>query len=373
MRSAVAIALGASLALSGCADMLGLDGLTFERRVDEVRLDPNTTGGSDGAGGAFGSGGLTVGEPAPGAGGLDVGGPVPTLPRHPLALDPDVILVASPSLPKYRVYEPGSGKIVTHEMALASPDSRDWGVMIGEPSQWKPGFSHVVEIPTEGGGSLLLGYEAESGLVDIVEDLDEPVLEGEPSAGTPGWTQMFAFPYEERWLLFVYSADTGHFRLGPAEPGTADGKTIAMGDWEPGWTSVTPFRHGGEAGLLKFDAATGEVQFDRLLALGEGTELAAEGSVEGDVSHLVAFESEGKQWVALYSRSSGAVSTGSFGDAPTLQFTEESSNFWREGIDGLQRLDVRNVPNALTSSRETGVVDLISLAPLESSNPVVIR
>lgn len=340
-----------SLASSGCADVLGLDGLSFDRTLEEDPAAP-----------------LTTDEPLVGTGGeanVDLSAPDD---GFPLQVTRDVIVVGSPepavdSL--FWLYARDAQTIASYHLDRVGK----LGVQ-DLPSETK--LSHLSAFPSEE-GTLLFGFDSQTGFVSSFEDVDGEgnVTIVDEDVGTTGRTHMTAFPWGQSWLALAATASDGHYRY--LNPNPKAGVDVVAGQWDPGLSSVMPYEFDGQTGVLRHDGESGRFQFHALEEYGKPLAFVFEVTVDVSATHVISSQDEGVPFVALYEQSSGTITTGSFGISEgDVQFFSWDSGSVREGLTSLVPVYLNGIPHAITYSDATGVIQLRSLSPLESS-PVVVK
>ena len=207
--------VGWSLASLGCAQVLGIDGLTFEEADDEHQDAPVDPGQESEAGTSVG---------------LDAASPVVDERAFPALLGPMKHIVGRPDIlsdTPYVVYDPTSGQVESHRV-----DVHRNRYEVAESWIWERDWSSVYEIP-RAEGTMLIGYDAELGLAQQVPTDDDIGRQqaGEVLAGTPGWTDIVPIETSEGWQVLAYSRDSGHYRFGRALLEDPDGSEVRTGTW----------------------------------------------------------------------------------------------------------------------------------------------
>lgn len=380
------------LATSGCADLLGLDGLTFDRTTA-----PQETDASGGAGGGRQDDPKLIVPATGGAGGAE-NRPPPTqqeLWGFP-AKWPAVIPVAA-QLPRsfglhvpeeeetnsaFHVYESATGRLTSHRLL---EDRRE-----EIAASWSPGFDLVLPRPSAA-GVRLFGYTAEDGRNELgppwdpwgVPEEERASLQGEVRYGNPGWTHVLPLRHGGGWRLVVHNELTGRYRVGPAitdAPESYDHPSIG-GTWERGWPSLLPYDLGdGEHGLLKLSLGAGLAQLDAFSEIDGAPESIAAVDWRGEEwfswsdepwTHALTFVVGETPELLVYSAGSGRALRGRL-DAE-LTFSVDAEAFWAEGWTSLTLVHAGGETYALAYDEERAVAQMLTLDPLGGSDPVVIR
>lgn len=386
----IAALLAGVLTTSGCADVLGLDGLSFDRTTEPQQADPSL-GGSGGEPKLVPPGKDEEDE-------LDGQSPPPPTQEELWGFPakwPGVIPVAAqlpqslhPSSPEeetasaFHVYEPATGRLTSHRLL---EDRRE-----EIAASWSPGFDLVDPRPGTT-GVRLFGYTAEDGRNELsppwdpwgAPEDDLASLYGEARYGNPGWTHVLPLRHGGGWRLVVHNELTGRYRVGPAitdAPESYDHPSIG-GAWEPGWSSLLPYDLGdGEHGLLKLSLGTGLAQLDVFSEVDGAPASIAEIDWRGEEwfsrsdepwTHALTFVVGEARGLLVYSAGSGRVLRGRL-DAE-LTFTVDAEAFWAEGWTSLTLVHARGKNYALVYDEERSVAQMSTLDPLSSAGIIVIR
>lgn len=352
----------AALFSFGCADMLGLGGLTYDQGEGETTVRtggaPENSGGTpEGAGGSVsGDGGVhtSLGGGSNGA----------TSGVSFLLLDREAQVAALPlpnESPGYFVFEPSS-----QELSRVKADGTGSEVLATWDWPALDGFSHLAAVPFSE-GITLIGYDRASG------STSQAILQGEGDfqilandIGTSGRTALLPLFTGAEWLAFVYSASNGNYRY--FRPLPAEDAALFAGSSEPGWTSIERFVNGDDVGVLKHNEATRLLQFDRFVALGAPLSSVFTLELDRAFSHMVTF---GGDSVLLYQAGSGLVVTGKIVEEQgSVSFVETQKGYFRGDLSQIEPLsgDI-----ALTFSSASGRAVVRTLDPLENDPAIPVR
>jgi hypothetical protein len=289
---------------------------------------------------------------------------------YPRALPTGTVLVGTPGRANatYFLYDPGSGHVQKHAVDFGA-DRYD----LGAGWDWEPGWSLLLLVPTDG-GAVLIGYDAASGLAEhVAVDLDgAPVRAPERVAGSPDWTHLVPIPTDDAWYSVAYDTESGHYRFGPALLDDAADGEFVVGVWDPGYTALQPVPIGEEAGILKYNAATGRAEVEQLTGSAEalGTTWAAD--LGEGIDTVLCFAADAGSLVLLYRAELGQVATAWLTLNGGLAFSGHESTPWREDLSQILPLWDASAPHALTYSAATGVAELRTVLPLEEF-PTVLK
>lgn len=342
------------LPLIGCADILGLDGLTYDQGLEESSEGLGTEDKPPAV--TFGSGGtidLTEEEP-----------------DFPLELRLDAIVVSSP-MPvhdsHYWVYAPGRDEIASYRLGSGA----DLQGTQDLPSDH--GYTHLTVFPA-GEGYRFFAYDSGSGSVAQFTDVDgegEIVLEDQ-DVGTAGRSTLISFGFGESWLGLAESSDSGNYRY--FEPDRDKGLDVVAGTWDPGYSRVSSFVYNDEQGVLRFNPEEGKIQFARLVAYGEPFETVFEIEAPFPATHLLTYAGPSGWELALYDAGTGWIETaviGDFGEGPSY-FMQEDSVF-RENLVSLSIVYLEGYPHAITFGRSARIAQLRRLVPLDVTPGVIVK
>lgn len=349
----------------GCTNLLGLEGLAYEASPPEDQPDKKdgdvaTTGGGGGDS-SFG----------------DLVSPPNTFPETwATGL---FVTGASDALGTYYVYDRMSGALVVRQGASTTLPLRE------EANE--PGWD-LIHVFSDGEASQFVGYDTESGLTTRgPAPSATATLSAEPTAGTPGWTSLTTLVVDGIPHAFVYSATTGNARVGQWSP-DGEGLDTTTLSWSGGFIDIAGAEIGGSGGIVRFDPASETLEFVPVTSEGVGVpfELAPlpestsrvvvvpRGYVTTEVDQAVAITStapDANSRLIAYDGDDGTFSLLHVEDDGTLH--EIDSEIYRAGLDAIVPLRGANGPFALLYSARTGVADALSLQPLASAPPVVIR
>jgi len=364
-----------ALATLGCADMLGLGGLTFDQAAaggapatgGAAVSGAGGSGGSAAGGGTTGAGGLTLGT---GGSGIEenTGGSSPRLTdEYPLTWPTGATLVAEwrgfgPSTAAgttFWLYDREASTLFTHRLRLEEPD--ELGSSLA-PEGWD-----LLYAPTIDGSQWLFGYEAATGLVDFgPAPVPGELFAPDTQAGSAGWTHVLLAGDAAAPLLVAANRETGMVRIGPADP-TLEDPIVSAITLDSPFTHLLPYRIGDTDGIVQLDSATGEAAFLPIVdgMLGEASALEL-GASPGWSLAATYNGGSGPSFV-LYDASSGRVETYRPGGGG---FNHEDS-LWRLDLTAIVPLFGDGEQWAMTYDAETGVADLRALEPLYPS--VVVK
>jgi hypothetical protein len=282
-------------------------------------------------------------------------------------LDRSAVLAASPlpaELPSYFFFEPGSGNL-----SYRRQDGETSSVLGTWTWPAPEGVSHLAVVPYPE-GLTLLSYDQISGSTSQATLNNQGEFEiVSTDIGTSGRTEVVAFYNGEEWLAFVYSVSDGNYRY--FRPLPSDRTELFAGISEPGFTSIDRFAVGEDAGLLKHNRATGLLQFDRFVAVGEPLQEVFKVSLDESFSDMVTF---GDGWILLYQEGPGTAVTGRIVQAETgAYFSEAERGHFRGNLSQITPLAGTLSGQAFTFSAASGQAVLRNLAPLEGTPPVVVR
>jgi hypothetical protein len=338
-------ALLALLTVAGCAETLGLDGLSYDRSEAQAA-----------------SGG-TTGAPAPLSEPLEA---APTLhSAFPARWGASVSIAVEPKpAPNSRfwVHDRERQVLLAHGPDAPRPLEEvpaeyDWDALLAASGD---------------GGPRLLGYARSTGLFDFgPAPAPAESFEGVTTAGTAGLTHLVVLEADPP-LLLAYESATGDVRLGPAEPG-AQAPSVRLSRFAPRVRHVLSTRVEGAPAvlLLREPDAAEEGLLLELVRMRDGAleEPVVLPSLARTWEIAATFEDEeGTPCLVLYDAESGEACSGPLDAA--LGFASSSCAHWREGVTTIAPLRIEGEPWALVHATATGVVDLRSLTPLEQ---VVVR
>lgn len=343
--------------LTGCADMLGLGGLSYDRTEG---AGEEQSGGSASVSASGGSAG-TLGSP-------------PTAPddpeaEYPIDLGPGLIVAA-----EYQGIGPqsfradsqvffgraGSPTLTLFQMSSTEDDSA------GAAAVARP-FSHLVAPRTVQGLSLIL-YDQASGIVRFgpVPEPDADFL-AEESAGSSGWTSLVLTGPGHAPTLFSFDTTSGDHRYGPADWNT-DEPNIRWGTWPGSWSRVVAFARGSQWGVLRLDAGSGAVEFVALDGP-EAAEAESLGSVTQGWSLAASYQSQAGPRLLLYYPDGSIIAL----SESKGSLTPADASLWRRDMTDMVPIFIDGQPWALTYAKSTGILDLVSLEPLEADQIGVVK
>lgn len=366
-RTALAL-LGACSTL-GCADMLGLGGLTFDQSASGGAASEETGGsGSEpggGSGGVAGSGGSDFGV----GGSINTGGTPPSFEDdYPATWSSGALITAAWSgldaeafdrNSTFWVYSPESGRLARHRLDRLLPD---WLGSSDAPSGWD-----LVYAPELGATPWLFGYHARTGLVDFgPAPLPEDAFAGSAAAGSPGWTHLVLAGDPEAPYLIAADAPARLVRIGPADPDTED-PLVSVVTWDVDFTDLVAFRWEGVDGVLRLDRELGSAAFVPITddSLGAATELELALTSGWDV--VASFPATQSAGLVVYYADTGTVET-RIAERSGGRFTADEAT-WQRDVDAIVPVVGDGEAWALTYDARTGVAALLDLVPL---TPVVV-
>jgi len=370
----LAVALLGALPLLGCADMLGLGGLTFE---DEATGGaPPSSGGSGGSTGGAGGGSGGVGPASGGSLVIGSGGdphiPVPELgftDEYPKTWPTGAIVTATwPGFGPdalddnntFWVYEPTDGAVTSHRLNLLSADRLAASSTLPD---WE-----LVYAPTLDQVAWLFGYQADTGLLDYgPAPVADEAFEAKALAGSPGWTHLFLAGDAAHPFLIAADRESRLVRIGPADPNANEPEVTSV-TWDQDFTELLAFRREGVDGLLRLDSALGSVDFVPIEGglLGEPMALAFDTLPGWSLAATYPVASDAG--LVIYRADTGAVETYLSGTASDIPRTD--STLWRRDLSSIVPVNGDGTPWAVAYDAATGVTDVRCLDPLESETVV---
>jgi hypothetical protein len=337
------------LALAGCTSVLGLDELEFDR-------EPQTRSTDAGLRDALAHDVIAYDASE---------AERPALPFYPATWGATQVLVIACEAREggpYYVYDRASGTLEAHRAVQGQFE------IVGH-FDFRAGFTHVISLP--GAMDTVVGYDSATGLTEYAEvDIARQQLTAIRKAGSPGFTHFTGLPGARATL--AYNRDSGLFRIAQLPFGEAGAPIVA--DWRAGFTHLVAMRLAlangePETVVLKYDAASGDAELDRVLA--DAIEPIARGTLEAGFAGLFAYWKSEKSLLYAYQSRNGAVASESFLLAEGLALAVEEERFWRAGITHVSPLTLGGDGYAITHSAETGVADIHRLTPFEQ--PAVVR
>jgi hypothetical protein len=347
MRLAPSIGWLGLTACVGCSDVLGLDDLSFDRRLSNeappAALQPSMD-----------SGVVT----------LDAGDPL--VPRYPARWRDSQMLVMN-AVPTrddtYLVYDRSTGEIESHR---ATSDTyrvtRIW--------QWVAGFTQVIQVPTDTGGVAWLGYHADGWLDYVAPVPTDTHVIGESTAASPGRTHMIAVSAGASWFLLSYDTKTGNYRIGPIALNGPDAGAVYADEWATGWSSLLAYPLESGWAILKYNATSGAAELDTVNDGGEGTTLLHTAIFSPGWTTIATFQRGSQTRLLLYDAPDGNVAVAELDLSSGMTLRTEYEEVWREQITAVETLQIGSAPFAVTHSGVGGIVDVVSLDPLDSSPAV---
>jgi len=377
------LALVGALCTLGCADMLGLGGLSFDQEASGGSAAlasggvPGAVGGASGGvgSGGVGSGGASGGAPGsggeiavPGSGGRAQ--PPPSIAdEYPITLRLGGQLVVTwpgvgpdplPDNSTFWVYSAEAGTLSTHHLDTLLPDAQGDSEV---PTTWD-----LLYAPHLKGVTWLCGYDAATGFLDSgLPPLPGGEFAGDRRGGSGGWTHILLAGDPRSPFVIAADSTSRIVRIGPADPDAEDAQVTSI-TWEAPFTELVPFRRGATDGVLRLDSALGAADFVPIEegAFGQGVSLELD--PPKDWSLAISYSSEHGSGLLLYYADDGEA----YAYQPTALDTYElESVLWPRGVTDLASVRADDEPWALTYDAETGVTDVRFLDPLEED--VVVK
>jgi|GEM_PF-3396270 len=270
------------LCATGCADMLGLNGLTYEQEPS-----PEPVAGAGGSepivGGTGGGGGdIAVGQCEKDA-------------AVPVSSEALVVLNSMSDLRnRLWIYEPAEGELSSYfngDCGLQKLASRFWVAPLGQS------WTNMVVVPTDS-GPMLVAYERGQGQIDRATEVSpDSELEIEHSVGTAHLSELLAVSRQGEWQLLTYTAESGVYRwLSVHRDATAPTGNGRMGE---NWTSLSAYHFDGHDGVLKFDQERQRIEFDAFPS--------ESGPLEPVLQMDLPEEHREREWIPLPDAGSGLV------------------------------------------------------------------
>ena len=362
-----ASALFGALSTLGCADMLGLGGLTFEQEA---------SGGAASVGGTLGAGGSTGGQTSAsggslidlGTGGEQIAPPPPPPPKfsdeYPVTWPTSALVVSTwhgfgpdrrDDTGAFWVYDPATGSLASYRLDLLEPD------LLGEQlTTFEADFLYSPEL---GALPWLFAYDAPSGLVAYgpAPSGDDP-FETDSQAGSPGWTHLLLAGDPSDPFLIAADSVAGLVRIGPADPNAEDPLVTSV-SWDSSFTELLPFRRSEQDGLLRLDSASGDVAFVPIEAGQLGDPIVLTLEVPPGWSLAATFPMRGEAGLALYHGEDGAIET-YFPDSAGDLVPDEYA-LWRRDLTAIVPVGADGESWAIAYDAATGIADVRELDPLD--------
>lgn len=366
-----------ALACTGCADLLGLDGLSFDQAEGPLVEPKPSESPAAGAGG-------TTSVLGPGTGGSAEeledrwGFPEEWAPNAlvvaadlPPTLDPQP--GPGPATSALQVYDPASGELTSQRFLAYDREER--------VSAWEPGLTHAVARPHRDVLGIF-GYRKSTGAWSFAAPFDpwaadvsevatpEPVV-ADSGDTTPAWTHITLLWHGGDWRVVYYDAESGDYNLLLADPErmAESEREKTVGSWRPGFTGLYAYATpDGGHGLLSHDATTGEVVFSHFTDDGWALETVATRQWNPRWSLLLPFVAEGQARILFYDPA-GLANVDVLHEDLVAPDTGES---WPGKVTSLTLFHTQDVPRALLYSRGQGVAKQRQLHPFEGE-PVVVR
>jgi hypothetical protein len=346
----------AAVACSGCNQALGLDELRFD-------LVPETEQVKDAGAGDSQSDGSVAPEP-------DVSDSSPYELEYQAEWKASQGLIPSSDAragDHFFVYDRESGVVEVHRAVDKEFDTTvNW--------QWSPGLSLLVHVP--GARQMLIGYYAGSGIYEHIElDAKHRPLRDKTTAGDAGWTHLAVVFADEVFHKLSYDASTGRYSFSAAD--VWEGARVpSVGWWRADFSHIVPYRMviDGEIGvvstILKYHAATGYAELDRVLPGASETEQLLIGSLVPGLT-VAAFPNGKQSGLLMYNPADGEVACGVLSLGENLWLDNLQSSRWRGAISTISPLIIGKDSYAITHCDKTNVAVMYGIDPLQSA--VVIR
>ncbi len=329
--------------------MLGLDGLSYDKKSDEV---------NQGTGGGAGDEATGLLDDAAS------GGTGPIEAAQVLQLGTDAHVVASVSEATFHVYHRSSGQLVSY---LAT----DAG-LVATQRAWRAGWTHVVEKPTPP-SSALLGYE--SGQFQLVEGwLEQDVLTAALQPGNTGWTSIVAYVDAGVGGLLSYDADEGDYRFGD--------DTTTVGMLQPGFDQIVACPSLDDPTFVAYATATNSLALLGITPTGDALEVRARddwgtaSAVDWELVSCVGPASAPR--LIRYDTDLGMVQVGKLssnaateGKGSQLVFTTDDEGVWPQHYVSLTPVVVDGHIGIVGYDDQSGLAGLFGLDPLETGSQVV--
>lgn len=343
----------------GCADMLGLEGLSYEGPVDskddseemDPAIEPHL-----GFGGA-------IEEPYEDA-------------DFPLSVEKGTVIFADPrpSLDSlYYFYDPSEKALTVHQLTASAPDE------IGHQS-WPTETPLSLFASFPGERDLIWGYAPESGDLSAITGADGKgaLTSVENEVGTQGRTHLFPFEWDGEWLGFVYDASSGNYRYFHPQDSSAP---IISGTFRQNLTSLCPFSYEGESGVLQHSASNQELSFDRFTDKQSALEPVFSVPGPAEITHIRTFIADGAWLVALYSAGTGHIEVGRLSQEEgegegeeVVAYHQLDTALFREALTSLTVVYASGTPYLITYSDESERAALRRLWPLDDPDaPIVVK
>lgn len=361
----------------GCADALGLGGLTFEREGTDQST--SASGGAPSQG--HGAGGQPVQATGGESGGESATGGTPITPRdlgegeYFKNIGARALLSASyvgwgaadlPPPDSYVVVSRPEGPSLLHlQLALDAEDVLGTSPVQGQTND-RP-WTHLLQWEHEGAPQLI-GYQASSGLLFFGQrPVPNQVFAPEVKASSNERSHLFVLGPTDAPFLFSYSRDDGSYRLAAATPDLAASR-VSAGAWPEQPEEVVRFSWNGQEGVLLLSSGVGDASF---LGFDDGQlgPPQALGIPAPEWTHALSFRSDDSVFLLLYSSLIGTTQLVSFGEAEENGSTIDEA-FWPSGATQLLPVSLGGVPWMLTYNSASGIVDLFQLMPLADTSVV---
>ncbi len=335
----------------GCADLLGLEGLSYESPTDEPA--PSEIPSKEPDSSLGGNPGITVYEEK----------------DFPLTLEAGTVIFADPrssGSSTYFFYNPEEKSLTTNRLDLKAPDE------IGHQS-WpsEAPFSVLAHFP--GTPDQIWGYQPKSGDLSRITGADGkgPLESIENEVGSTGRTHFLPFKWKGEWLGLVYDASNGHYRR--FNPHNTEAP-VESGVWDKDFTSLNEFSYEGNRGVLRHARESGVLAFDRFIDSGSLSPIFS--VIWGaDVTHVRTFRNQGEWFILTYDAVSGRTRVGSLTEMDGLVgFTVHEETLFREGLTSLTVVYAEGNPMLITYSDASERAALRGLSPLDDPGaPIIVR
>ncbi len=329
----------------GCADVLGLDGLTYES------AEPETVAASGGTSGEEASGGTGAGLNA-GIETGNLGDPLPTdksaiMDDFPATWPEGTLFAFEPGVsePYYFAYEPEAHRLSV--LKVREGDDLITRTLWAEDLTW----TQLVVVSSEA-GPVLRGYDP-VGLVERVSAFDEQggFSIHSRQAANPSYSHLTCIHLEVGPMLFAYDENSGNYRGVPAL--SEQSFPIVRGQLQAGRSKVTQMIWEGDPAVAFLDQESGtfevfRIPTEELVAdapqVGIELQRVADGSLAPG-EQLVGFYWEGEDELFVYGPDSGeshladwTSSLGAGGAAAAFEINEQYEYVLRRDLEWIETI-----------------------------------
>src|SRR5690606_26921837 len=138
--------------------------------------------------------------------------------------------------------------------------------------------------------------------------------------------------------------------------------------WPGSWSRVVAFARGSQWGVLRLDAGSGAVEFVALDGP-EAAEAESLGSVTQGWSLAASYQSQAGPRLLLYYPDGSTIAL----SESKASLTPADASLWRRDMTDMVPIFIDGQPWALTYAKSTGILDLVSLEPLEADQIGVVK